>query len=142
MTRLAVGAMAVVPLSRVMTAAVALGLAAACGDTSDPPRATRTPRAAVTTPIAAPADPGEPIAVGAGACALARAGGAVWVTALQDESIVRIDPRTRAAGLTVPVEGHPCWLVGDERSVWVAPSEAATVVEIDARTGKERGRVE
>jgi YVTN family beta-propeller protein len=146
MTRPAVGAMAVVPLRRVMTAAVALGLAAACGGTSDPPQATRTPRAAATTeatatPVPA-ADPDEPIAVGAGACALARAGGGVWVTALQDEAVVRIDPRTRVPGVTVPVEGHPCWLVGDERSVWVAPSEAATVVELDARTGSERGRVE
>jgi YVTN family beta-propeller protein len=143
MTRLAVGAMAVVPLRRVMTAAVALGLAAACGGTSDPPQATRTPRAAATTEPTATAVPAaDPIAIGAGACALARAGGAVWVTALQEETVVRIDPRTRAAGVSVPVEGHPCWLVGDERSVWVAPSEAATVLELDARTGKERGRVE
>jgi hypothetical protein len=50
MTRLAVGAMAVAPLRRVMTGAVAPGPAAACDDTSDP------------------------------AAGDAQAGGAVWVT--------------------------------------------------------------
>jgi hypothetical protein len=63
-------------------AAAALALAGYGGSTEpNGPGPTRSPA------------PTTEIAVGSGACGLAAAGGAVWATALEDNQVVRIDPR-------------------------------------------------
>ena len=91
-----------------------------------------------TPPVALP----ESIPTGEGPCGLAAAGGSVWVSLLGEDAVTPIDPTTGEVGAEAPVPGSPCWIVGDEQTLWVAPSAAGYLVRLDASTGQEIGRVE
>ena len=55
---------------------------------------------------------------------------------------MRIDPESRTVTARIEVPDHPCWITGNETSLWVAPSEAAYVEQFDAASGKSMRRVE
>ncbi|MET0831175.1 MAG: M15 family metallopeptidase, partial [Acidimicrobiia bacterium] len=108
--------------------------------TVTPPSTTVSGAVATTTtpPVAMPAS----IATGEGPCGLAAAGGRVWVSLLGEDAVTPIDPTNGEIGAEAPVPGSPCWIVGDEETLWVAPSAAGYLVRLDASTGQETRRVE
>ena len=125
-------------LRRVAT--VAILLLAACGADDD---ASPSPTSdASTTSTVGESAAVETIDTGAGTCSMARSGDHVWVAALQANMLLRVSVEDRSIDQRVEVAGAPCWLVADDESVWVAPSESAEVIELDAVTGQEVGRVE
>ena len=84
-----------------------------------------------------PTDLLTPIAVGHGPSGIAVGAGAVWVADTLDDSVVRIDPGTRAVTNTVPVGARPrSGSPSAAGSVWVANSRDGTVTRIDAVTAK------
>ena len=108
--------------------------------TVTPPSTTVRGAVATTTmpPVATPAS----IVAGEGPCGLATSGGRVWVSLLGEDAVTPIDPTNGEVGAEAPVPGSPCWIVGDEDTLWVAPSEAGYLVQLDTSTGQETGRVE
>jgi YVTN family beta-propeller protein len=61
----------------------------------------------------------------------------VWVTSYQDETIERIDPRTRAIVATITQLGQgPAGLSIGPQAVWVTNSRAGTVLRIDPATNR------
>ena len=77
-----------------------------------------------------------PITVGYGPSAIALGGGGVWVANRGDDTVVRIDPSTRAVVTTIPVGKAPAGVAFGAGSVWVANSGDGTVSRIDPEAGK------
>jgi len=72
----------------------------------------------------------DEVPVGAGPGPLTFGGGAVWVANLQDESVSRIDPVTRAV-TTVPAGGLPADVAFGAGAVWVFLSRTDGFTRID-----------
>jgi YVTN family beta-propeller protein len=72
----------------------------------------------------------DEVPVGAGPGPLTVGGGAVWVANLQDESVSRIDPVTRAV-TTVPAGGLPADVAFGAGAVWVFLSRTDGFTRID-----------
>jgi DNA-binding beta-propeller fold protein YncE/predicted Ser/Thr protein kinase len=74
------------------------------------------------------------IHVGVGPDAVAARQNSVWVANTEDETISRIDPRTRElVGGAIALEGHPTDVVaGDGGSAWVALGSTASVSRVSA----------
>ncbi len=78
----------------------------------------------------------SPIAVGHGPSGIASGEGGVWVAVSGDDTVVRIDPSTRAVRTTIPVGSLPTGVAVGGGSVWVANSGDGTVMRIDPKTDK------
>jgi YVTN family beta-propeller protein len=76
------------------------------------------------------------VAVGNGPTAIAAGAGGVWVVDSLDDSVVHIDPETRAVTTTVPVGRSPNSVALGAGSVWVANGGDGTVTRIDPRTDR------
>ena len=77
-----------------------------------------------------------PITVGGSPSAIALGAGGVWVANRGDDTVVRIDPSTRAVTTTIPVGKAPAGIAFGAGSVWVANSGDGTVSRIDPETDK------
>ena len=66
---------------------------------------------------------------------------AVWVTANDASSVVRIDPVTNAVTDTVDLGFDPWAVTAGDGSVWVSDYDHGAVVRIDARTRKAGSRI-
>ena len=79
---------------------------------------------------------GAAVDVGQRPTALAAGFGSVWVTNSSDDSVSRIDRRTRTA-VPIPVGASPAGVAVGTGSVWVANSGDNTVTRIDPTTGRQ-----
>ena len=57
--------------------------------------------------------------------------GSIWVGSLEDRTLVRIDPNTRAIVKTIPLPATPDGIAVDEGAVWVAHGRLGTVTRVD-----------
>jgi YVTN family beta-propeller protein len=78
----------------------------------------------------------EVIALPAGPDAVAVGNGAVWVANQLDDSVTRVNARTRDVGPTIAVGREPVALAVDDGAVWVANRLDATVSRIDPRANR------
>jgi YVTN family beta-propeller protein len=76
------------------------------------------------------------IPVGHEPTSIAVGGGGVWVTDAGDDTVVRIDPTTRAVTSTIEVGEAPLGIALGKGSVWVANSGSGTVSRIDPNSGR------
>ena len=61
--------------------------------------------------------------------------GSVWVTGITKGELYRIEPKTNAVVMTVPLKPSPRYVVAAEGSVWVMSEGTGTLQQIDGRTG-------
>ena len=106
-------ALAAVPAAAVIAAAVLIPLLL-LGGSGEPPVAANSVVAlgpsgsvAATVPVGA-----RPVALTSGA-------GALWVANLDDQSVTRVDTRSRQAVRTIPISGVPIALAATGNGVWV-----------------------
>jgi YVTN family beta-propeller protein len=76
------------------------------------------------------------IPVGNGPAGIALGRGAVWVTLRGDDSLMRLDRDSGAAGKTVRVGRGPGGVATGAEAVWVANSADGTVSRVDPETGE------
>jgi serine/threonine-protein kinase len=62
--------------------------------------------------------------------------GALWITALVDDSLARVDPLTNEVGMSIPLEPGTDGVAFGDGSVWVVSSFDGTVARIDPATGE------
>jgi YVTN family beta-propeller protein len=91
--------------------------------------------AGTLTEVAASRRP-RSIPVGDGPSAVAVGDGSIWVADTMDDTVVRIDPRTRRRLSVTHVGRGPSGLAIGLKSVWVANSQDGTVTRIDASSGR------
>lgn len=89
------------------------------------------PQLAANTVGAVSGGSGDPVQVGQSPDGLAYGAGSVWVANNGDDSVSRIDPRTRAVQL-IPVGSDPVAVAVSGDDVWVANSGDGTVSRINA----------
>ena len=65
--------------------------------------------------------------------------GAVWVSNLKDDTVVRVDPKTFEVVATIPVGDEPKDVVTHGGFVWVVNSKSNTVTRIDPETNRVAG---
>ena len=68
--------------------------------------------------------------------------GAVWLTAVFDDVVARLDPQTNTITMTVPVGAGSDGVAVGDGSVWVASSIAGEVTRIDPATGEILATIE
>ena len=137
---------------RLRVAAVVLGavaVLAVVGRISGPEPPASRPGPAVATTRAPPQRPALPrrgvtarIEVGHRGGPLLFGAGSLWVGALRDREVVRIDPDSARVLARFPVGGRgPVGLAVDAGTVWVVHPDADEVVRLDRRTGRVVARV-
>ena len=94
------------------------------------------------SPASIPRGCSTPITVGNGPSAIALGAGGVWVANTGDDTVVRIDPSTRAVTTTFPVGKAPVGVAVGTGSVWVANSGDGTVSRIDPEINKVTETIE
>jgi virginiamycin B lyase len=77
---------------------------------------------------------GRPIQVGDEPTAVGSGGRSVWVTNSGDDTVSRINPRSRRVVATIDVGDHPTGLTVSRGAIWVANFEDDNVQRIDVDT--------
>ena len=137
---------------RLRVVAVVLGavaVLAVVGRITGPEPPASRPGPAVATTRAAPRRPALPqrgvtarIEVGHRGGPLLFGAGSLWVGALRDREVVRIDPDSARVMARFPVGGRgPVGLAVDAATVWVVHPDADEVVRLDRGTGRVVARV-
>jgi virginiamycin B lyase len=140
------------PRGRLRVAAVVVGAVAALaavGRLSGPEPPASRPALAPATTRAPPQRPVPPrpgvtarIAVGHGGGPLRFGAGGLWVAAVRDREVVRVDPGSGRVAARFPVGGRgPVGLAVDAATIWVVGVDADEVVRLDARSGRVVARI-
>jgi len=79
-------------------------------------------------------DTNATIAVGNLPVGVAFGEGSVWVANYRDNTVSRIDPRSRTVIANIPVGTHPKGVAVGEGSVWVIDYDEARITRIDPKT--------
>jgi len=121
------------PLSRVIAIALVV-----TGCTSAPARHTAAP---TSSPSSSPSTSAPPpsyvvgrVSLGKKPCAVVTGFGSVWVAMFGDDTVVRLDPKTRRVLARITAGSRPCGMAIGAGSVWVEDYGFGTVTRIDGKT--------
>jgi len=117
-------------------------LAAGCASGSAGRTAGPSPQPPSSSPSASSSSPDAPlpsyvvarVSLGKQPCAVAAGFGSVWVALLGEDTVLRLDPRTRRVLARIKTGNQPCGMAIGAGSVWVEDYGEGTATRIDGAT--------